>query len=85
MLFFPSLFLIRAFLKIREEIHHFLMFLRSGGDFGVDFQIPRIFPRLRKKIIQIGALEARIRPFFSRLDFYDRQCRNRRRPGLGAM
>ena len=40
-------------------------FLRSGGDFGVDFRIPRNFLiRNPPKIVQIGALGARIRPFY---------------------
>ena len=47
--------------------------LRSGGDCGVDFQIPRNFLiRNPPKIVQIGALGARIRPFddpFSRVYF----------------
>ena len=39
--------------------------LRSGGDLGVDFQIPHNFLiRNPPKIVQIGGLGARIRPFY---------------------
>ena len=46
-------------------MHAFSTFLRSGGDCGVDFQIPRNFPiRIPPKFIQIGALGTRILPFY---------------------
>ena len=36
---------IKVFIKIPGVFPEFSGFLRSGGDFGVDFQIPHIFPR----------------------------------------
>ena len=53
-------------IKIRGRFSEFSDFLRSGEGFGVDFQIPHNFlTRNPPKIVQIGALGARIRPFYS--------------------
>ena len=55
----------RPFYQIWRECYGISDFLRSGGDCGVDFQIPHNFLiRNPPKIVQIGPLEARIRPFY---------------------
>ena len=56
---------ISVFIEICGEFYEFSDFLRSGGDCGVDFQIPHNFLiRIPPKIVQIGPLGARIRPFY---------------------
>ena len=42
----------------------FSHFLKSGGGFGVDFQIPHFSASISVFIVQIGPLGARIRPFY---------------------